>query len=56
MDFSKVKNPGYKNLNHSQTKQCRKRTRVSFCDKIISYFSIFSRHRKIHPEYEFIDT
>jgi len=56
MDFSKVKNPGYKNLNHSQTTQCKKRKRLSFCTKIFDYFNIFSKHRKIHPEYEFVDT
>lgn len=50
MDFSKEKNPGYKNLNHSQmTRRITKR--VSFCDKILGYINIriFSNH-KIHPE------
>ena len=55
MDFSKVKNPGYKNLSHSQSIHCKKE-RKSFCDKILGYFNIFPKrkNRKIHPEYEFI--
>ena len=51
MDFLKVKKSEYKKSSHSQTIY-HERERESFCcGNILRYFNIFSKRKKIHPEY-----